>query len=376
MIIAGAGGAAHLPGMLASVTPLPVIGVPVPLKYLDGMDSLLSIVQMPAGVPVATVAVGNARNAGLLAVRILAAADAALRERMAAFQAGSAAGEGEGRPRSATTAAAGFECRGLRASAVLTICGNPWTDHAAIDRMLDAGETWAIVGLGARPWRTAYSCAGAQARGKLIVPIRRAPTALTVPASWSTRRSPRCGSRSTSTTFRRSERGRRVRRAGRGGRREGLWFQWASWTGTRFRRASQAGGRCDGRLPAQPGSTASAAARRFAHSIDPGRAAIDSATQPVGRLYRMWRRDVPLVRPVRGAPGDPRGRPRVCDAKVAPYAADVDEDARYPAGGGEALHAADFHAPHVPEEYGGAGADALATVIVIEEVARACACPR
>ena len=86
VIIAGAGGAAHLPGMLASVTPLPVIGVPVPLKYLDGMDSLLSIVQMPAGVPVATVAVGGARNAGLLAVRILAAGDAALQERMTAFQ--------------------------------------------------------------------------------------------------------------------------------------------------------------------------------------------------------------------------------------------------------------------------------------------------
>ena len=79
VIIAGAGGAAHLPGMLASVTPLPVIGVPVPLKYLDGMDSLLSIVQMPAGIPVATVAVGGARNAGLLAVRILAAADPSLR---------------------------------------------------------------------------------------------------------------------------------------------------------------------------------------------------------------------------------------------------------------------------------------------------------
>ena len=75
VIIAGAGGAAHLPGMLAAVTPLPVIGVPVALKYLDGMDSLLSIVQMPAGVPVATVAVGNARNAGLLAVRILAAGE-------------------------------------------------------------------------------------------------------------------------------------------------------------------------------------------------------------------------------------------------------------------------------------------------------------
>ncbi|MGB7962660.1 MAG: 5-(carboxyamino)imidazole ribonucleotide mutase [Propionicimonas sp.] len=87
VIIAGAGGAAHLPGMLAALTPLPVIGVPVPLKYLDGMDSLLSIVQMPAGVPVATVAIGNARNAGLLAVRILAASDAGLRERMRAFQA-------------------------------------------------------------------------------------------------------------------------------------------------------------------------------------------------------------------------------------------------------------------------------------------------
>ncbi|GAC1450214.1 MAG: 5-(carboxyamino)imidazole ribonucleotide mutase [Pseudarthrobacter sp.] len=78
VIIAGAGGAAHLPGMLASVTPLPVIGVPVPLKTLDGMDSLLSIVQMPAGVPVATVAIGGARNAGLLAVRILAAGTDAL----------------------------------------------------------------------------------------------------------------------------------------------------------------------------------------------------------------------------------------------------------------------------------------------------------
>ena len=73
VIIAGAGGAAHLPGMLASVTPLPVIGVPVPLAHLDGLDSLLSIVQMPGGIPVATVSVGGARNAGLLAVRILAA---------------------------------------------------------------------------------------------------------------------------------------------------------------------------------------------------------------------------------------------------------------------------------------------------------------
>ena len=81
MIIAGAGGAAHLPGMVASATPLPVIGVPVPLAKLDGLDSLLSIVQMPAGVPVATVSIGGARNAGLLAVRILGASDAALRER-------------------------------------------------------------------------------------------------------------------------------------------------------------------------------------------------------------------------------------------------------------------------------------------------------
>lgn len=87
VIIAGAGGAAHLPGMLAAVTPLPVIGVPVPLKHLDGLDSLLSIVQMPAGVPVATVAVGNARNAGLLAVRILAASDPTLQQKMVDFQA-------------------------------------------------------------------------------------------------------------------------------------------------------------------------------------------------------------------------------------------------------------------------------------------------
>ena len=85
-VIAGAGGAAHLPGMLASVTTLPVIGVPVPLKYLDGMDSLLSIVQMPAGVPVATVSIGGARNAGLLAVRLLAAFDAELTDRMRDFQ--------------------------------------------------------------------------------------------------------------------------------------------------------------------------------------------------------------------------------------------------------------------------------------------------
>jgi 5-(carboxyamino)imidazole ribonucleotide mutase len=87
VIIAGAGGAAHLSGMLAAVTTLPVIGVPVSLKNLDGLDSLLSIVQMPAGVPVATVAIDNARNAGLLAVRILGTSDPDLRDRMSAFQA-------------------------------------------------------------------------------------------------------------------------------------------------------------------------------------------------------------------------------------------------------------------------------------------------
>jgi 5-(carboxyamino)imidazole ribonucleotide mutase len=86
VIIAGAGGAAHLPGLVAAATPLPVIGVPVPLRYLDGMDSLLSIVQMPAGVPVATVSIGGARNAGLLAVRILAASDDALRAQVVAYQ--------------------------------------------------------------------------------------------------------------------------------------------------------------------------------------------------------------------------------------------------------------------------------------------------
>ncbi len=87
VLVAGAGGAAHLPGMVASLTPLPVIGVPVAITKLDGMDALLSIVQMPAGVPVATVAVDGARNAGLLAVRVLGTSDPALRERMAAFQA-------------------------------------------------------------------------------------------------------------------------------------------------------------------------------------------------------------------------------------------------------------------------------------------------
>jgi len=86
VIIAGAGGAAHLPGMTASLTPVPVIGVPVPLQQLDGLDSLLSIVQMPDGIPVATVGVGKARNAGLLAVRILATADERLRTRVLEYQ--------------------------------------------------------------------------------------------------------------------------------------------------------------------------------------------------------------------------------------------------------------------------------------------------
>lgn len=107
VIIAGAGGAAHLPGMLAALTPLPVIGVPVPLKYLDGMDSLLSIVQMPSGVPVATVAIGNARNAGLLAVRILATGDPGLTGRLVDFAADlQAAAEAKGaRVREAQNAA-------------------------------------------------------------------------------------------------------------------------------------------------------------------------------------------------------------------------------------------------------------------------------
>ena len=88
VIIAGAGGAAHLPGMTASLTPIPVIGVPVPLQHLDGLDSLLSIVQMPDGIPVATVGTGKSRNAGLLAVRILGTSDTVLRERMAEYQSG------------------------------------------------------------------------------------------------------------------------------------------------------------------------------------------------------------------------------------------------------------------------------------------------
>ena len=102
MIVAGAGGAAHLPGMTASMTPLPVIGVPVPLAQLDGLDSLLSIVQMPAGVPVATVAVGNAKNAGLLAVRILATSDEKLPRRDGALP---------GRPRASRCTTRTRRCR-------------------------------------------------------------------------------------------------------------------------------------------------------------------------------------------------------------------------------------------------------------------------
>jgi 5-(carboxyamino)imidazole ribonucleotide mutase len=111
VIVAGAGGAAHLPGMLASVTTLPVIGVPVPLATLDGLDSLLSIVQMPAGIPVATVAIGNARNAGLLAARILATSDAALTDRLADFAVTleeSVVAKGEALRRRAAAPPAGF----------------------------------------------------------------------------------------------------------------------------------------------------------------------------------------------------------------------------------------------------------------------------
>ncbi len=112
VIIAGAGGAAHLPGMLAAHTPLPVIGVPVPTEWLRGLDSLLSIVQMPSGVPVATVAIGNARNAGLLAVRMLAASDPALQEKMLTYQAEMAAAS---RAKNDTLAAGGQAAGGQAA---------------------------------------------------------------------------------------------------------------------------------------------------------------------------------------------------------------------------------------------------------------------
>ena len=110
VIIAGAGGAAHLPGMLASVSPLPVIGVPVPLKYLDGMDSLLSMVQMPSGIPVATVAIGNATNAGILAARILGTSDPDLQQRLVDYQ-GSLAETAHAKGDVVRRAAAGAERR-------------------------------------------------------------------------------------------------------------------------------------------------------------------------------------------------------------------------------------------------------------------------
>ncbi len=123
MIIAGAGGAAHLPGMLAALTPLPVIGVPVALRYLDGMDSLLSIVQMPAGVPVATVAIGNARNAGLLAVRILGSGRrGAAWPRCSRSRTSCAAslGQGRARPRSLRSSPTPAGARGTRADDLST----------------------------------------------------------------------------------------------------------------------------------------------------------------------------------------------------------------------------------------------------------------
>ena len=148
VIIAGAGGAAHLPGMLAAVTPLPVIGVPVPLEHLDGLDSLLSIVQMPAGVPVATVAVGNARNAGLLAVRILAASDETLRQRMVEFQAAlkeaaqakGAAVRNDAGPRQARASDASADGRQARRSRRRTLPGAAGHGRRARPRRAEAGR--------------------------------------------------------------------------------------------------------------------------------------------------------------------------------------------------------------------------------------------
>ena len=127
VIIAGAGGAAHLPGMTASMTTLPVIGVPVPLQQLDGLDSLLSIVQMPAGIPVATVAVGNARNAGLLAVRILAVGDDELRARMEEFQEELAATIARRTPGSTrSTAASRFRMNATSLTPISTASRTSW----------------------------------------------------------------------------------------------------------------------------------------------------------------------------------------------------------------------------------------------------------
>ena len=161
VLIAGAGGAAHLPGMLAAVTPLPVIGVPVPLRYLDGMDSLLSIVQMPAGVPVATVSIGNARNAGLLAVRVLATSDEALRERMAAFQVelGEKAAAKGGAVGPTRRRASGAGVGALPAVDDPAQCATTITQHVAVQyrnsaRSVRCTTTSAPGGRGgARPWR-------------------------------------------------------------------------------------------------------------------------------------------------------------------------------------------------------------------------------
>ena len=208
VIIAGAGGAAHLPGMVASATPLPVIGVPVPLAKLDGLDSLLSIVQMPAGVPVATVSIGGARNAGLLAVRILGASDAA------AAQAG----------------------RGIPGAARRHRC-----------------------------WR----------------------------------RTPPCGT--------------------------GCW-----------------------------GPTVKLLASSKEFSM---------AGNPDFDVFKLPDEHDELRAVLRD----------LCEKEIAPHAADVDEKPRFPDEALKALNESGFSAVHVPEEYGGQGADSVATCIVIEEVARVCA---
>ena len=152
VIVAGAGGAAHLPGMLASVTSLPVIGVPVPLKYLDGMDSLLSIVQMPAGVPVATVSVGGARNAGLLAARILGAGEGAEAAGCAARWRSSAArlrDEAHAKGRRCASGAPGADGIRLEAGVVAGRAGSPAEGEGP-----GSGGGWgsALHALGAAPW--------------------------------------------------------------------------------------------------------------------------------------------------------------------------------------------------------------------------------
>ena len=230
--------------MLAAVTPLPVIGVPVPLKYLDGLDSLLSIVQMPAGVPVATVAVGAApRNAGLLAVRILGASDPALRDRMTAFQQGCGTWPG---PRARR-------------------CGTGWPAGC---RPPDAGEPGA-------------ACPDAGDPGA---------------------RDPGTGA------------------AGRAG-------------------------------PVRPSGAGS------------GR----------GPYHRVMSSDFPAFALTEEHEALRAAVRELAEDKIAPRAAEVDESGEFPWDVFEALAKADFAAVHIPEAYGGAGADAIATAIVIEEVARACA---